>query len=34
MSKDPLNKAIDKSLDTTINGVAKFFGSICMPAAE
>ncbi|MCL1040091.1 hypothetical protein L2712_00310 [Shewanella marisflavi] len=34
MSKDPIDKAIDKSLDTTINGVANFFGAICMPAAE
>lgn len=34
MSKDPIEKAIDKSLDTTVNGIAKFFGSICMPAAE
>ncbi|MGM0914283.1 MAG: hypothetical protein ACQEXC_09680 [Pseudomonadota bacterium] len=34
MTDSPSDKAVDKSLGTAINGVAKFFGSICMPAAE
>jgi len=33
MTDDPIEKAVDKSLGAAINGVSKFFGAICMPAA-
>lgn len=34
MSDDPVDKAVDKSIGKAVDGVAKFFGAICMPAAE
>lgn len=34
MSDDPIDKVVDKSLVAAINGVSKFLGAICMPAAE
>lgn len=34
MTDNPIEKTADKSLGAAINGVAKFFGAICMPAAE
>ncbi|OAI18877.1 hypothetical protein A1507_08190 [Methylomonas koyamae] len=34
MTDNPLDKVIDKSVGVAVNGLAKFFGAICMPAAE
>jgi len=34
MSTDPIDKTIDKSISKVVDGVASFFGAMCMPAAE